>query len=77
MENSIEGSAAAAAGGEAGENINIPTGGDGSDPLAFLRTQPQFRQMRSLIHQNPELLNAALHQVCVFMLLTFCFFASI
>lgn len=65
LENSMESSAAAAVGGEAGENINIPTGADASgDPLAFLRSQPQFHQMRTLIHQNPELLNAALHQVC-------------
>lgn len=58
-----EGIGAAATGGI--DNINIPpSSGDGNaDPLAFLRSQPQFHQMRTLIHQNPELLNAALQQV--------------
>lgn len=41
-----------------------PTGGSaGGDPLAFLRNQPQFAQMRTLLQQNPALLAPLLQQL--------------
>lgn len=62
--NNPVGSAASGLADDTAGNINIPAGTEGNaDPLAFLRSQPQFHQMRNLIHQNPELLNAALQQV--------------
>lgn len=36
---------------------------DANDPLAFLRNQPQFQQMKLVVQQNPQLLNAILQQL--------------
>lgn len=38
-------------------------GGGGEDPLAFLRNQPQFAQMRTLLQSNPALLGPLLQQL--------------
>lgn len=40
-----------------------PAEGSGDNPLAFLRTQPQFLHMRTAIQQNPSLLPALLQQL--------------
>ncbi|EDW83624.1 uncharacterized protein Dwil_GK13711 [Drosophila willistoni] len=44
-------------------SINAPSGRSTADPFEFLRSQPQFLQMRSLIYQNPQLLDAVLQQI--------------
>ncbi|OXU18873.1 hypothetical protein TSAR_013780 [Trichomalopsis sarcophagae] len=48
---------------EAAESQDALPADAGQDPLAFLRTQPQFQQMRQVIQQNPQLLNPVLQQI--------------
>lgn len=53
--------------GESRTTANQPAvvaeSGNEESPLAFLRRQAQFQQMRNVIQQNPEMLNAVLQQI--------------
>lgn len=42
---------------------DTPPVAEGENPLEFLRTQPQFHNMRQVIQQNPSLLSAVLQQL--------------
>ena len=47
---------------QSSNNSSLGSGTE-SEPLSFLRTQPQFQQMRQVIQQNPQLLNAVIQQI--------------
>jgi len=56
--------ALAAAAQDATQGSATTEGGDGSsNPLAFLRNQPNFEQMCSMMRNNPELLDSFLQQI--------------
>ena len=47
-------------------NVTAPTetsGGSNENPLAFLRNQEEFQQMKRLLQQNPNMLSALLQHI--------------
>merc|ERR1711874_894191 len=59
-----ESNPASAAAGTGSEETGSSGGtGGGSNPLAFLRNQEEFQQMKRLLQQNPGMLNAPLQNI--------------
>jgi len=53
----------ASAAGTGSEETGSSGGTGGSNPLAFLRNQEEFQQMKRLLQQNPGMLNALLQNI--------------
>lgn len=45
------------------ENQEQPSNTVGDDPLGFLRSIPQFQQLRQIVQQNPQMLETILQQI--------------
>lgn len=53
----------AALAGSGSEETGSSAAGTGTNPLAFLRNQEEFQQMKRLLQQNPGMLNALLQNI--------------